>query len=74
MAILLKHIVKQMECHGIRVGLPDHLPKVVQLLGHLIDLPRVIFRQFFQHVGSLKLKKELYKFCPGKIKIGKFQF
>ena len=52
-SISLKGLIKEMETHGIRVGVSHHLPKDIQLLGHAIDIIRVVFSQFLQHMSSL---------------------
>ena len=51
--ILLKGLIKEMETHSIRVGVPHNLPENIQLLGHTIDIISVVFSQLLQHMGSL---------------------
>ena len=42
-----------MESHGICVGVSDHLPENIQLLGNFIDISCVLLRELLQHMGGL---------------------
>merc|ERR1719397_411961 len=52
-----KGLIKQMETHGISVGVPHDLAQDIHLLGHSIDITSVVFCELLQHVSSRWVKR-----------------
>ena len=55
LVLSLEGFVKEMESHSICVGVSDHLPENIQLLGHFIDITCILLWELLQHVCGLGL-------------------